>query len=220
MADKDNLVSLIISIPQVSLFELMNADADDKEISLHDHISSLIQACGFGSMLDSAVRHCYLQVTLYALHCVTKAALIIPGLTISPSLLRKLWINFADIDFLIIEEDLGICITALSAHLFLTSHILHRTLVVDEEMTWLQRMFGESLRVAAVARHLHDPIWMGPAIIDLFVYAALSWQQGDLPFAQAAYLMETLVVLMEAGHQNTLDNATFGEELTTLIQWP
>ena len=219
MADKDNLVSLIISIPQVSLFELMNADADDKEISLHDHISSLIQACGFGSMLDSAVRHCYLQVTLYALHCVT-TALVIPRLTISPYLLCKLLINFADIDFLIIEEDLGICITALSAHSFLASYILHRTLVEDKEMTWLQRMFGESLRVATVARHLRDPVWMGPVIIDLFIYAALSRQQGDLPFAQAAYLMETLVVLMEAGHQNTLDNATFGEELTTLIQWP
>ena len=66
----------------------MNTDADDEEISLHDHISDLIQACGFGSVLDSAMHQRYLHVTLYALHCVIKSALIIPGLTISPSLLH------------------------------------------------------------------------------------------------------------------------------------
>jgi len=164
------------------------------------------------------------SVCLDAVHHIARAS-IVPnyGISLTPSLLNDVRINFANINLmraLWADKNPAIRVSARSICALLAKYLLCKNpleRLEESELTWLGEVMGRPPS-QAVYNQLNNLAATESRNIDSFVYGVLSYQTEDLPIIQATTFADTLAILMTSGSQNALRGGAFADQLSSLIR--
>jgi hypothetical protein len=219
LADKSKIQEFVESIPGDTIVQLISAPIHSGKI-FSQHLQTLFRSCTPGSIgLDEKKRRDRLVVCLNAVHHIARAY---SGGPFEQTLLEDVRIKFANIGLmrsLWADEDPAIRVTSRSICALLTRPILHKSLLRDSELAWLQEVLGESSN--RIYNSLESPQTVNNMNIDSFVYGVLSYQTGepdDFPVAQATSFVDTLAILMNAGGTTGIRKSLFERGFSELLR--
>ncbi|KAI0000142.1 hypothetical protein BJV74DRAFT_794417 [Russula compacta] len=219
LSEKSKIQNFMASIPGETVVQLLSTPLERGKITFRDHLSTLLRSCAPGTVgLEEDMRHRRLLVCLGVVHHIAKALVVPHPVSLPPSLLNDVRMNFANLDFIRTvwaDRDPAVRVTARSICALLARRLLRKFPLEASELAWLEDVMG--LPSNTIYNALGDLSTVDNMNIDSFVYGVLSKQTDDLPILPATAFAETLVILTKAGSQAVLRRDTFEEQLSLLI---
>jgi hypothetical protein len=220
MAERSKMQKFMAGLPGETIVRLFSDPFEQGKNSFRQLLSTLLRSCTQTTVgLHEDMRRRRLLVCLEAVHHVAKASIVPYDVSPSESVLSDVRINFANIGLmrtLWADSDPSIRITARSICALLAKHLLHKHILEESELAWLQEVMA--MPSNTIFNALGNSSAVDSMNLNAYVYGVLSRQTEDLPTRQATSFLETMSILTNARGDFVFRGVIIEGGISALIQ--